>query len=283
MMIRGLAGVAGDAAWRGAGGGGRGWLQRRLGGGNVGRAVGGGRRRRAGRLVAAAGGGERAGPGSAGPATRPRPVGRARPAATQPTRGRSGRRSPQASRGAGGTRPRGGRSGSAGCARGRCAAGPCGAGASESVISRPQYLSSATARFDHALSSTSVLLATRSCAAIHPRKTRPDGVQPRRMAHMMLTLPPDYRPGEAEEFMEPRQAEYFRQKAAAVAQRPAAGSGRHPGQLVRRRHPRSRYHRSSERRNRSGAGTSNQGPSPQADQQDRPGAAAYRGWHLRLL
>jgi DnaK suppressor protein len=32
------------------------------------------------------------------------------------------------------------------------------------------------------------------------------------MAHMMLTLPPDYRPGEAEEFMEPRQAEYFRQK-----------------------------------------------------------------------
>ncbi len=29
---------------------------------------------------------------------------------------------------------------------------------------------------------------------------------------MMLTLPPDYRPDETEEFMEPRQAEYFRQK-----------------------------------------------------------------------
>src|ERR1700743_868899 len=32
------------------------------------------------------------------------------------------------------------------------------------------------------------------------------------MAHMMLTLPPDYRPSDAEEFMEPRQVEYFRQK-----------------------------------------------------------------------
>ena len=28
----------------------------------------------------------------------------------------------------------------------------------------------------------------------------------------MLTLPPDYRPAEDEEFMEPRQVEYFRQK-----------------------------------------------------------------------
>lgn len=28
----------------------------------------------------------------------------------------------------------------------------------------------------------------------------------------MLTLPQDYRPGETEEFMEPRQVEYFRQK-----------------------------------------------------------------------
>ena len=32
------------------------------------------------------------------------------------------------------------------------------------------------------------------------------------MAPMMLTLPPDYRPGEDEEFMSARQAEYFRQK-----------------------------------------------------------------------
>ena len=29
---------------------------------------------------------------------------------------------------------------------------------------------------------------------------------------MLLTLPPDYRPSDAEEFMNPRQAEYFRQK-----------------------------------------------------------------------
>jgi DnaK suppressor protein len=29
---------------------------------------------------------------------------------------------------------------------------------------------------------------------------------------MMLTLPPDYRPSDDEEFMEPRQVEYFRQK-----------------------------------------------------------------------
>lgn len=29
---------------------------------------------------------------------------------------------------------------------------------------------------------------------------------------MMMTLPPDYRPSEDEEFMNPRQAEYFRQK-----------------------------------------------------------------------
>ncbi len=29
---------------------------------------------------------------------------------------------------------------------------------------------------------------------------------------MMLTLPPDYRPADDEEFMEPRQVEYFRQK-----------------------------------------------------------------------
>ena len=29
---------------------------------------------------------------------------------------------------------------------------------------------------------------------------------------MMLTLPPDYRPSEAEEFMNPIQTEYFRQK-----------------------------------------------------------------------
>ena len=29
---------------------------------------------------------------------------------------------------------------------------------------------------------------------------------------MMMTLPPDYRPGEDEEFMNPIQAEYFRQK-----------------------------------------------------------------------
>ena len=29
---------------------------------------------------------------------------------------------------------------------------------------------------------------------------------------MLLTLPPDYRPGEDEEFMDPRQSEYFRQK-----------------------------------------------------------------------
>jgi DnaK suppressor protein len=32
------------------------------------------------------------------------------------------------------------------------------------------------------------------------------------MAQMMLTLPPDYRPSDDEEFMEPRQVEYFRQK-----------------------------------------------------------------------
>jgi DnaK suppressor protein len=32
------------------------------------------------------------------------------------------------------------------------------------------------------------------------------------MAQMMLTLPPDYRPADDEEFMEPRQVEYFRQK-----------------------------------------------------------------------
>jgi DnaK suppressor protein len=30
--------------------------------------------------------------------------------------------------------------------------------------------------------------------------------------HMMVTLPPDYRPSEDEEFMNPVQAEYFRQK-----------------------------------------------------------------------
>ena len=29
---------------------------------------------------------------------------------------------------------------------------------------------------------------------------------------MLLTLPPDYRPGEDEDFMDPRQTEYFRQK-----------------------------------------------------------------------
>ncbi len=29
---------------------------------------------------------------------------------------------------------------------------------------------------------------------------------------MMLTLPPDYRPSDAEEFMNPLQSEYFRQK-----------------------------------------------------------------------
>ncbi len=32
------------------------------------------------------------------------------------------------------------------------------------------------------------------------------------MADVMLTLPPDYRPSEDDEFMDPRQAEYFRQK-----------------------------------------------------------------------
>ena len=32
------------------------------------------------------------------------------------------------------------------------------------------------------------------------------------MAPMMLTLPPDYRPAEDEEFMDARQSEYFRQK-----------------------------------------------------------------------
>ena len=29
---------------------------------------------------------------------------------------------------------------------------------------------------------------------------------------MMVTLPPDYRPAEAEDFMNPLQVEYFRQK-----------------------------------------------------------------------
>ena len=39
-----------------------------------------------------------------------------------------------------------------------------------------------------------------------------DGAQARRMADVMLTLPPDYRPSEDDEFMDPLQAEYFRQK-----------------------------------------------------------------------
>ncbi len=100
---------------------------------------------------------------------------------------------------------------------------------------------------------------------------------------MMVSLPPDYRPTEDEEFMNPLQVEYFRQKLLrwrADLLREADGT---LASLSRGRYPRSRYHRSGQRRDRPGAGTADPGPRPQADLQDRPGAGADRGRHLRLL
>jgi DnaK suppressor protein len=73
-----------------------------------------------------------------------------------------------------------------------------------------------------------VLLAELSAIAISPRNSDPGGAggfrasdkpragtqrEERQDLHaMMVTLPPDYRPAEDEEFMNPIQTEYFRQK-----------------------------------------------------------------------
>ena len=100
---------------------------------------------------------------------------------------------------------------------------------------------------------------------------------------MMVTLPPDYRPSEDEEFMNPHSGRIFPPETAALARRPAARGRRHPGQPVRRRHPRSRHHRPRQRGNRPRAGAAHPRPRPQADLQDRPGAGAHRERHLRLL
>jgi len=67
------------------------------------------------------------------------------------------------------------------------------------------------ARFSAAISPRESYPALRAVDAIlHPPEHRgPSIVGP---ARMMVTLPPDYRPSDDEEFMNPMQSEYFRQK-----------------------------------------------------------------------
>ncbi|CAA9286726.1 MAG: DksA family protein PA5536 (no Zn-finger), partial [uncultured Craurococcus sp.] len=75
----------------------------------------------------------------------------------------------------------------------------------------------------------------------------------------------------------------FPPEAAALAARPVARGGGHPGEPFRWRHLGGRPDRPGERRDRPRPRAPHPRPGAQAHLQDRPGAGADRERHLRLL
>ena len=70
---------------------------------------------------------------------------------------------------------------------------------------------------------------------------------------MMVTLPPDYRPSDTEEFMNPMHTEYFRRKLLRWRSELLRDADGTLASLGGRRHPRGRHHRPRQCRDRPGA------------------------------
>jgi len=102
---------------------------------------------------------------------------------------------------------------------------------------------------------------------------------------MRSSLPPGYHPSDDEEFMNPLQIEYFRQKLLLLASPGCWPSSSDTLQHLKEESLlKTRFDRPRLARNRGGAiELRNPGPRTQADLQDRRGASPDRRRHLRLL
>ena len=87
-------------------------------------------------------------------------------------------------------------------------------------------------------------------------------------------LPPDYRPSDDEEFMNPLQIEYFRQKAVALARRAARRFDGHIAPSAGRKSVEAGSDRSRLARNRAGDRVAHARPRAQADLENRCRPAA---------
>ena len=100
---------------------------------------------------------------------------------------------------------------------------------------------------------------------------------------MRPSLPPGYHPSDDEEFMNPLQVEYFRQKLLEWRAQLLAKSSDTLAAPQRGKSPKARPDRSRIARNRSRHRAANPSARAPADLQDRCGAASDRRRHLRVL